>query len=85
MKLLLNTGRVDVDSKNHVDQTPLSRATEIGHEAVAKLLLDTDQVDVYSKDVLGRTPLSSAAEGGHETVVKLLEAAVKLHSVVAGA
>jgi ankyrin repeat protein len=87
VKLLLETGKVEVDSKDtKYGQTPLSRAAENGHEAVVKLLLDTGKVEVDSKDKDGRTPLSWAADGrtdgrtarlraavrGHEAVVKLL-------------
>ncbi|RYP00350.1 hypothetical protein DL764_006550 [Monosporascus ibericus] len=73
VKLLLDTGKVDVDSKdNEYGQTPLSWAARNGHEAVVKLLLDTGKVDVDSKDNYGQTPLSWAAENGHEAVVKLL-------------
>ncbi|OCL09099.1 ankyrin, partial [Glonium stellatum] len=68
VKLLLTTGRVDVDSKDKdYGRTPLSWAAENGHEAVVKLLLATGRVDVESKDKdYGRTPLSWAAENGHE-------------------
>jgi ankyrin repeat protein len=63
VKLLLETGKVDVDSKdNNYGRTPLSWAAENGHEAVVKLLLETGKVDVDSKDNYGRTPLSWAAE-----------------------
>jgi hypothetical protein len=38
VKLLLETDKVDVDSKDlEYGQTPLSRAAESGHEAVANL------------------------------------------------
>jgi hypothetical protein len=79
LAFLLETGRVDVDSKDTKGgQTPLSRAAEGGHEAVVKLLLETGKVDVDSKDTTyGRTPLSWAAEGGHEAVVKLLQLSTK--------
>ena len=53
-------------------QTPLSRATENGHEAVVKLLLDKN-ADVETKDKYGQTPLSRATKNGHEAVVKLLD------------
>lgn len=66
------TDGVDVDSKDGFGQTPLSWATENGHEAVVKLLLATNSVDINSKDNNGWTPLSWAAENGHEAVVKLL-------------
>ncbi|OCL00607.1 ankyrin, partial [Cenococcum geophilum 1.58] len=72
-KLLLETGKVNVESKDtKYGQTPLSWAARGGHEAVVKLLLETGKVDVESKDKYGRTPLSWAAEGGREAVVKLL-------------
>jgi len=79
VKLLLKTGKVDVDSKNNNGRTPLSWAAENGHEAVVKLLLETGKVDVDSKnDYYGRTPLSWAAENGHEAMVKLLQSSISL-------
>ena len=39
VKLLLETGKADVEWKDKNDWTPLSYATEGGHEAVVKLLL----------------------------------------------
>jgi ankyrin repeat domain-containing protein 50 len=38
VKLLLATGKADVDSKDRDGQTPLSWAAQKGHEAVVKLL-----------------------------------------------
>jgi ankyrin repeat protein len=38
---LLATGRVDANSKDTEGQTPLSKAAEGGHEAVAAVLLAT--------------------------------------------
>jgi ankyrin repeat protein len=76
VKLLLDTGKVDIDieSKDSNSRSPLSYAAENGHEGVIKLLLDTGKVDIdiESKDSFGRSPLSYAAENGHEGVVKLL-------------
>jgi hypothetical protein len=72
VKLLLATGKVDVDSKSDSGQTPLSLAADGGHEAVVKLLLATGKVEVDSKDKYGWTPLSWAAYNGHEAVVKVL-------------
>jgi hypothetical protein len=40
-KLLLETGKVDVDFKNNWSRMPLWWAAEKGHEAVVKLLLET--------------------------------------------
>ncbi|KAF1967249.1 HET-domain-containing protein, partial [Bimuria novae-zelandiae CBS 107.79] len=50
VKLLLDTGKVDVDAKDKDGQTPLWRAAWNGKEAVVKLLLDTGKVDVDVKD-----------------------------------
>jgi len=39
VRLLLDTGKVDVNSRDNGGQTPISRAASRGHEAVVKLLL----------------------------------------------
>ncbi|KAF1962472.1 HET-domain-containing protein [Byssothecium circinans] len=70
--LLLETDKVDIDSKDQNGRTPLSWAAQNRHETVVKLLLDTGKVDVDSKDQNGRTPLWWAVQNRHETVVKLL-------------
>ena len=44
VQLLLDTGQVDVDSKDKYGQTPLSCAVGNGHEAVAKQLLATGDI-----------------------------------------
>jgi len=72
VKQLLDSGKVDEDSKDRCDRTALSLAAQKGHEAVVKLLLDSGKVDVDSKDSDGLTPLWWAAQNGHEAVVKLL-------------
>jgi ankyrin repeat protein len=72
MKLLLDTGKVDVDSKDNDGRTPLSWAAWDGQEVAMKLLLDTGEVDVDSKDNNGRTPLLCAAWDGQEAAVSLL-------------
>jgi ankyrin repeat protein len=72
VKLLLETGKADVDSKRRIGQTLLYAAGN-GHEVVAKLLLETGRVDVNSEDSSGQTPLSYAARNGHKAVVKLLQ------------
>ncbi|RAK82865.1 ankyrin, partial [Aspergillus costaricaensis CBS 115574] len=73
VQLLLDTRRVDVESKDSEGRTPLSWAAENGHEGVVQLLLDTGRIDMESKDSeYGRTPLSWAARNGHERVIQLL-------------
>jgi hypothetical protein len=69
--LLLNTGKVDADSKDNNGRPPLSWAAENGHEEVVKLLLEKD-ADPNSQDYDGRTPLLFATDRGHEAVVRLL-------------
>ena len=53
-------------------QTPLSVASEGGHEAVVKLLLAEHGVELDHKDSCGRTPLALASARGYQGVVKLL-------------
>ena len=72
VKLLLSTGKIDVDARDNYGRTPLLRAASNGHEAVVKLLLGTGKVDVDAKDKYGRTPLSWAAANGHDAVVEVL-------------
>jgi ankyrin repeat protein len=72
VKLLLETGKVDVGSEDEYDQTPLWWAAMEGHEVVVKLLVDTGKVDVESKGRNGQMLLRWAAVEGHEAVIKLL-------------
>ena len=50
VRLLLETKRVDVDSKDKGNRTPLSYTTEKRHKAVVKLLLKTKGVGADLKD-----------------------------------
>ncbi|KAH7187139.1 hypothetical protein DER44DRAFT_173741 [Fusarium oxysporum] len=78
VKLLLDTGKVDVDGQDENGRTPLWWAARNVQEGVVKLLLDTRKVNVNARDTkYGRTPLWWAAEGGHESIVKLLLATGK--------
>ena len=63
-KLLLETGKAEVHSKDNNSRTPLSWAAKKGHEA--------GKAKVNCEDEDHRTPLSYAAEKGHEAVVKVL-------------
>jgi ankyrin repeat protein len=73
VRLLVETGKVDIDVKNKDGVTPLLWAAKNGHDAVVKQLLETGKVDVDIKDSGYRqTPLWYAARNGHNAVVKLL-------------
>ena len=60
VKLLLEMGQVEADSKDRKNRTPLLCAARNGHEAVVKLLLETGQVEGDSKDLR-----SDATIAGH--------------------
>ncbi|RYO82219.1 hypothetical protein DL766_006352 [Monosporascus sp. MC13-8B] len=79
VKLLLETGKVDANSKDRFNRTPLSYAAanghgmnDRGHEGIVELLLETGKVNADSKDKGGQIPLSYAAENGHKGIFKLL-------------
>jgi hypothetical protein len=50
VRLLLEKGRVEPDSKESDGRTPLSSAAREGNEAVVQLLLTTDQVEPDLED-----------------------------------
>jgi hypothetical protein len=76
VKLLVDTGKVDINLKDIVGGTPLSLAVMAGHEAVVKLLLKA-KADIKSEDDTGRTPLLWAIELKHESIVKLLQSTTR--------
>lgn len=61
MTLILDIGKVDTDSKDHLGKTPLSFAPHNGHEAVITLPFEIK----YRR----RTPLFHAMQDVHETPV----------------
>lgn len=72
VRLLLDSGKVDANSKDNHGQTPLSRAAQCDQEAVVRVLLESEKVNADSKDNHDQTPLSWAAEYGREAVVRVL-------------
>ena len=72
VRLLLDTGKTDLDARDNDGQTPLLWAARNGHGAIVKLLLATGTVDVNAKNENSWTPLSWATEGGYKDVVELL-------------
>ncbi|KAH7156175.1 ankyrin repeat-containing domain protein, partial [Dactylonectria macrodidyma] len=76
VKLLLETGLVEVEPKDQFGLTPLSYAVRKGYRAIVERLLATGKADPDSKAtgkfVRGRTPLSFAAAQGSISVVQQL-------------
>ncbi|RYP43976.1 hypothetical protein DL768_009507 [Monosporascus sp. mg162] len=64
-------GRYGQDPEDSHNRTPLSWASQNGHEAVVRLLL-SDGAKPTSTDHSGLTPLSWATRGRHEAIVRLL-------------
>ncbi|KAH8695748.1 ankyrin repeat-containing domain protein [Phaeosphaeriaceae sp. PMI808] len=63
VRLLLDTGKTDLDVRDNDSQTPLFWAARNEHKAIVKLLLATGKVDVNAKNKDGWAPLSHAIEG----------------------
>jgi ankyrin repeat protein len=74
IKLLLDTGKANVNSKDAWGRTPLISLAlrDVEQAAAVRLLLDTGEVDVNSCAYNGRPPLNYATEKRHEVVMKLL-------------
>ncbi|KAL6703253.1 hypothetical protein ACN47E_010041 [Coniothyrium glycines] len=72
VKLLLDTGEVDVKKKDFDNWTPLLDAVVRGNKVVAKMLIDTGKVNINKKSYYGEAPLLIAADEGDEAIVKLL-------------
>lgn len=72
VKLLLDTGKINLEAMNDSGDTPLWRAAWMGRETIVKLLLATGKVDVNAKSQSNWTPLSGAIERGHQNTVELL-------------
>lgn len=71
-KLLLNSGQVDIDWMDN-NETPLLRATRLGHAAMIELLLETHKIDVNMKGRADHmTSLSRCIKNGNLTIFKLL-------------
>lgn len=70
LRSLLAAG-ADVNARGPFDQTPLSRAADLGYEQSVRLLIKSG-ADVNVKDEEGYTPLIHAARFGRTAVVRLL-------------
>ncbi|KAI9778250.1 MAG: hypothetical protein M1839_008274 [Geoglossum umbratile] len=72
MRLLLERGDVEADSRDEYCWTPLLISARDGNMAAAQLLLECSEVDANSKTNNGLTPLWLAASNGNEVVTRLL-------------
>ncbi|SPO02849.1 uncharacterized protein DNG_05526 [Cephalotrichum gorgonifer] len=84
VKLLLETGKVDINAKDRRGETPLSRAVSHGNMAIIELLLKTGLADLNAKNREGQTPLTKAVTHLNEAIFELLfntgEADIKLRT-----
>ena len=73
VKLLLDTGKADLNARDFLGRTPLAVAVIYDRKSVVRLLLDTENIDVNARDSLGKTPLSNAAkQSGPAAVSRML-------------
>ncbi|KAH7117683.1 ankyrin repeat-containing domain protein [Dendryphion nanum] len=71
VELLLNTGRVDIDSVDHEGRTPLWFAVEAEQEPMVRLLLDRG-ANANGRGLQCECPLNLAIGKGNMNIVKLL-------------
>lgn len=71
-KLLIATGKTDVNLNSSHMMTPLLQATFAGNEGIVHALLKRPDLDVNVSDIHGRNALSLAASRGHETIIQML-------------
>ena len=68
---MIDQSKIDLDQGDIWGKTPLTIASENGHQEVVKLLLDHPHFDKYNSSRV--TPaLHVASENGHAEVVKLI-------------
>ncbi|KEF58605.1 uncharacterized protein A1O9_06531 [Exophiala aquamarina CBS 119918] len=72
LKLLIDTGELDINTKDARGRTLLAQAASSGYDPIVKLLLDVGSAHVDAQDEGGTTALSFAAACGYESIVKLL-------------
>ena len=72
MKLLLERGDINPNSRDWDGRTPLSLAAERGNERIGRLLLERGDVNPNSADRNGLTPLAYATKSNHFGIMRLL-------------
>jgi hypothetical protein len=71
VELLIATNRVDIDSRDYYDSTPLSVAARMGHKYVVKLLFAKSSA-LNAQDSFGQTPLWWARRTAYPEIADLL-------------
>ncbi|KAL5085585.1 hypothetical protein Trisim1_010197 [Trichoderma cf. simile WF8] len=71
MKELMDWGAFPNSTDAH-HRTPLSYASEMGHNSAVQILLGDQRVDPNAEDGKGLAPLLWAGKNGHEAIMKLL-------------
>ncbi|KAF3917571.1 Inversin [Arthrobotrys entomopaga] len=69
---LVETGRVDIESKDCENKMSLCWAAYHGNLEIVKFLVEVGQADIDSKDSYGSTPLRDAIYPGHLEIVRFL-------------
>ncbi|KIJ42741.1 hypothetical protein M422DRAFT_170838, partial [Sphaerobolus stellatus SS14] len=72
VELLLQTGKVDLETKDNDRERSLFCAASEGHTKVVELLLQIGKVDPDTRNNNGETPLYIAAKKGYTEVIKVL-------------
>ncbi|KAB5586279.1 hypothetical protein GE09DRAFT_1166719 [Coniochaeta sp. 2T2.1] len=72
VSLLLDSGKVNPDSKDASGWTPLAWAASKGYDEAVRLLLARDDVDANSRSASGLTPLAWSVVNGYDKVVERL-------------
>lgn len=72
VELLLIDPRVNANTTDVNDRTPLSWTAGEGYYTRAKLILAKDGVDLVLKDYHSQTPQDWAEKNGHKAVVEIL-------------
>jgi ankyrin repeat protein len=71
IRMLLNTGKVNTNSKGDFLRMPLSYTAQRGHGFIIKQIISINRVNMDSRARKNkRMPLLYAAENGHELVIK---------------
>ena len=69
VRALIAEKGIEINSRDEMDETPLSLAVSRGYEGTIEALLAAKGIDVDSKDIYSRTPISRAAARGHYGIV----------------